>query len=252
MLAGLALYVGPWRGESRAGVSLAVLLVAVGWWGLAYALEITYEGAARSHWGDLKYLGICAVAPAWSIFVLQYTGRERLLTKKVLALLVVEPVLLLAALAIPPTHNLVRFYSNSDLHEDLPVVGAGPLFWVHLVYANVIVLLTTALFVLTMSRLTRTYRRMAVVLVAAALLPWIANMLYNFEIGVFARIDLTPFVFVVTGAVLVWGLFRERLVRLTPMARSVVIENMVDGVIVLDVFGRVVDVNPASQRVLGP
>ncbi len=252
VLAGLALYVRRLRGASRAGVSLAVLLVAVAWWGLAYALEITYQGPARSLWGDLKYLGIVAVAPAWSAFVLQYTGRERLLTRRSLWLLVVEPVLLLALLAVDGTHDLVRFYSDEQLYEDLPVVGTGPLFWVHLVYANVLLLATTALFVVTMWRLSRTYRSMALVLVAAALLPWAANLLYNFGVGQLARIDLTPFAFTLTGAVLVWGLFRERLVRLTPLARSVVVENMVDGVIVLDAFGRVVDVNPAGQRVLGP
>ena len=55
---------------------------------------------------------------------------------------------------------------------------------------------------------------MALVLVAAALLPWVFNLLHNFEVGWFAIIDLTPFAFIVTGAVLVWGLFRERLIRL--------------------------------------
>jgi serine phosphatase RsbU (regulator of sigma subunit) len=253
VLAGLALYVGPWRGASRAGVSLAVLLVAVGWWGFAYALEITYEGAARSLWGDVKYLGICAVAPAWSVFALQYTGRDRLLTKPLVwAVLVLEPVVLLALLVLPSTHDLVRSYPAAGLHEDLPVVRSGAFFWVHLAYANVLLLITTALFVLSMRRLSRTYRSMALVLVAAALLPWVANVLYNFAVGPFARIDLTPFAFTVTGGVLVWGLFRERLVRLTPLARSVVVDNMVDGVIVLDAFGRVVDVNPAGRRVLGP
>ncbi len=252
VLAGLALYVRRWRGASRAGVSLAVLLLAVGWWGLAYALEITYEGAARRLWGDLKYVGICAVAPAWSVFVLQYTGRERLLTRRVLWLLLLEPALLLCALAYDGTHDLVRSYSEQALHQDLPVVGTGPLFWVHLVYANVLLLLTTGLFVATMWKLSRTYRSMALVLVAAALLPWAANLLHNVGIGRLARIDLTPFAFTLTGGVLVWGLFRERLVRLTPLARSVVVENMVDGVIVLDAFGRVVDVNPAGQRILGP
>jgi PAS domain S-box-containing protein len=112
--------------------------------------------------------------------------------------------------------------------------------------------LTTVLFVASMWRLSRTYRWMAAVLVTAALFPWVANILYNFQVGWFDSIDLTPFAFTLTGAVLVWGLFRERLVRLTPLARSVVVDNMVDGVIVLDAFGRVVDVNPAGQRVLGP
>jgi hypothetical protein len=76
LLALLAAYVG-WRRGSRAGLALAVLLAAVAWWGLAYAFELTAsEVATKSHWGDLKYLGITLLAPAWLVFVLQYTGRS--------------------------------------------------------------------------------------------------------------------------------------------------------------------------------
>src|SRR3712207_4848351 len=58
VLAGLALYVSRGRGASRAGVSLAVLLVAVAWWGLAYALEISAdELPTKSRWGAPKYVG---------------------------------------------------------------------------------------------------------------------------------------------------------------------------------------------------
>jgi serine phosphatase RsbU (regulator of sigma subunit) len=92
---------------------------------------------------------------------------------------------------------------------------------------------------------------MALVLLASALLPWAANILHNLEVGWFARIDLTPFAFTVTGGLLVWGLFEERLVDLAPLARSAVVESMADAVIVLDAFGRVVDVNPAAAALAG-
>ena len=252
VLAGLAVDVAR-RDTSRAGISLAVLLVAVAWWGVTYSLEFSADDLdVKSRWGDLKYVGIGAVGPAWAAFVLQYTGRERYLTRPVLGLVVVEPLLLLLALALPATHDLVRFYPASAAGDKTPVVGAGPLFWVHLVYTNLLILVTTGLFVTSMWKLSRTYHRLATALVGAALLPWVANLLYNFEVGVLESVDLTPFAFTLTGAVLVWGLYRERLVRLAPLARGVVVQSMVDGVLVLDAFGRVVDVNPAGRQLLGP
>ena len=252
VLAGLAFDVAR-RDTSRAGISLAVLLVAVAWWGVTYSLEFSADDLdVRGRWGDLKYVGIGAVAPAWAAFVLQYTGRERYLTRPVLGLVVVEPLLLLLALALPATHDLVRFYEEDAAGDPTPVVGAGPLFWVHLVYVNVLLLVTTGLFVKTMWKLSRTYRLLATALVGAALLPWVANLLYNFGVGMLDSIDLTPFAFTVTGGVLVWGLYRERLVRLSPLARGVVVESMVDGVLVLDAFGRLVDVNPTGRQLLGP
>jgi PAS domain S-box-containing protein len=249
-LAGLAGYVARRRG-SPAGISLAVLLLAVAWWGLAYAVELSAsEIPTKSRWGDLKYVGVCAVAPAWLVFVLQYTGRARLVTRRVVAALMVEPVLILAVLFNPGTHDLVRFYPENAAEVELPIVGTGPVFWVHLAYANAMIVVATAIFVVTMVHLSRTYRLMALVLVSAALLPWAANLLHNFEVGWFARLDLTPFAFIVTGGILVWGLFRERLVMLSPLARSVIVDSMADGVFILDAFGRVADVNPAGARLL--
>ena len=250
LLAALAVYVG-WRRGSRAGISLAVVLVSVAWWGLAYAAELTASDIpTRSRWGDLKYVGIAALTPAWLTFVLQYTGRGRHVTRRNLLLLAIEPVAILALLAVPATHDLVRYYPDDAATQEIPVATAGPLFWVHLVFANTILLFATALFVATMVKLSRTYRQMALALVSAALLPWIANLLHNFEVGWFSRIDLTPFAFTVTGAVLVWGLWRERLVRLAPLARDLMVDNMTDGVFMVDAFGRIADVNPAGARMV--
>jgi len=250
ILAGLAWYVARRRG-SPAGISLAVILLSVAWWGLAYAAELSAsEIATKTRWGDLKYIGVCTLAPAWLVFVLQYTGRPALVTRKVLVALAVEPVVILAVLFYPSTHDLVRFYPVDAADDELPIVGTGPVFWVHLVYSNLMIVAATAIFVVTMVHLSRTYRQLALVMVAAALLPWAANLLHNFEVGWFARIDLTPFAFIVTGGVLVWGLLRERLVMLSPLARRVIVDNMADGVFILDAFGRIADVNPAGARLL--
>src|SRR5688500_6119543 len=110
VLAALAAYVA-WRRGTAMGWSLAVMLVAVAWWGTAYAVELSADSwAVRSRWGDLKYVGIVTLAPAWLVFVLQYTGRSRLVTRRLVALLAIPPA---AALAVRggagPAHR-VRSY----------------------------------------------------------------------------------------------------------------------------------------------
>lgn len=243
-LAGLAIYVA-WRRESRMGWSLALLLVSVAWWGLAYAVELSVDDLAnKSHWGALKYVGICGLAPAWLVFVLQYTGHGNRVTGRLLLLLGVAPAITLTLLAIPATRGWVRSYSASG--DALPNVVSGPAFWGVLVYNNLLLVVATGMFVVSMVRLARTYRRLALVLITSSMLPWAANFLHNFEVGVFTRLDLTPFAFTVTGGLLVWGLFHERLVDLTPLARSAVLDSMLDAVFVLAPFGRIVDVNPAA------
>ncbi|HEV2871222.1 MAG TPA: histidine kinase N-terminal 7TM domain-containing protein, partial [Actinomycetota bacterium] len=76
-LTGYTVYV--WRHrKASAGASLAVMLAAAGWWGLAYALELASTRLpVRLFWGDVKWLGIALLPPAFYAFVMQYTGRPR-------------------------------------------------------------------------------------------------------------------------------------------------------------------------------
>ena len=249
-LAASAGYVG-WRRGSRAGLALAVLLAAVAWWGLAYAFELSAsEIATKSRWGDLKYLGVTFLAPSWLVFVLQYTNRGHFVTRRLLAALAVEPVAVMILLFIPATHDLVRFYPPDATGQALPVVGTGPVFWIHLAYANLMVLTATCVFVASMVRLSGTYRRMALVLVAAALLPWVFNLLHNFEVGWFAEHRPDPVRIHRHRRCAGLGVVPERLIRLSPLARGVILESMSDGVFVLYAFGRVTDANPAGTGLL--
>ncbi|MEO7236973.1 MAG: histidine kinase N-terminal 7TM domain-containing protein [Lapillicoccus sp.] len=252
--AGLAAYVGLRRGSrgSRAGLSLSVLLLAGAWWAAVYAAELgTSDLTARLRWGDLKYVGITVLPPAFLVFVLQYTGRPHWVTPRRLALLAVEPVLVLLVLALPATHDLIRFYPAEALTQEIPTAGSGPLFWVVLAYANALVLLATVLFVASLGRLAHAYRLAAWALLVSVLLPWAANLLFNFGSAPFNAVDLTPFAFILGSPVLVWGLYRGRLINLQSIAWDRVVGTLADPVIVRDAFGRVVDVNPAAAAALG-
>ena len=251
VLSALAIYV--WRRrEAAAGLSLAVLLLSAAWWATAYALELSATDlATRGHWGDLKYVGICLLGPAWLVFVLQYTRHERVVTRRLLLLLAIEPLAIWMLLALPATHDLVRYYLPGTGGGRDPrggrwpgVLGAPGLCLRHDPDGDCHLRAQHG-------RLSREYRVAALVLVSAAVLPWVANLLYNLEVGPFERLDLTPFLMVFCGAVLVWGLFRERLLNLSSIAWRLVVATSPDAIILCDAFGRISDVNPAGERMLG-
>ena len=250
--AGQALLVAR-RRHAPEGRPLAALLLAAAWWGLAGAVELAVtDPATRVLVGDLKYVGIVLVPPTWLVFALLFTGLRSWVSRRTLALLAVEPVLVLTALAVPATHDLVRYLPASQIGEPFPVLAVGPLFWVHAVYGYVVVLVATVTFVRGLLRTSRVYRRLSGALVVASVLPWTANLLFVLEVGPFARVDLTPFLFSFTGAVLVQGLLRGRLLTMARVARDVVVDGLIDGVLVLDAFDRVVEANPAALAMLRP
>jgi N-terminal 7TM region of histidine kinase/PAS domain len=88
-------------------------------------------------------------------------------------------------------------------------------------------------------------------LIVSLIVPYGFNLLYNFDVGPFGRIDLTPFLLVGSCLVLVWGLFRFRLLGIRPVARGLVFETISQAVVVLDPLQRVVDANPPAERLLG-
>jgi PAS domain S-box-containing protein len=238
-----------WRRRADAlAVSLLVMLLAALEWSLAYALELSVsDPGARRLWGDLKYVGICLLTPAWLAFVFHYIGRPKWPTRLVALLLALEPLAVLVLLANGATHNLVRFYRPGGG----VVAEAGPLFWVHLAYTDILLWAGTAVFVLASARLSRLYRRQSVIVLVSVLLPWGANLLFNLGVGPFGLVDLSPFAFIVTAAVLVFGVFRFGLLDQRPMGRSQIFETIADPVLVLDPYGRVIDANPAAGCLVG-
>ena len=241
-----------WRPRSTTTIAglLAVLAGAVVW-SVCSALELSADDlAGRESWGDLKYVGVCLLPPAYLAFVLQCGGRTRW-PRWLGPVLALEPVAILLLLSFGATHDLVRYYPASAAAAASEVAEAGPLFWPHLIYNTAIIWAGTALLVVTLSRMSGLQRSQSSLLVAAILLPIILNLLFNLRVGPFRQVDLTPFAFVLTTAVLVWGVYQFSLLDLRPVARSEIFRTISDPVLVLDPGGRVLDANPAAARLAG-
>ena len=126
----------------------------------------------------------------------------------------------------------------------------GPAFWVYRGYSQLLLVVSAALLLRSLVHSQRIYRGQADAMLVGALAPLAGNALYLFGLNPFPGLDLTPFAFALTGIAAAWAVFRFRLLDIVPIARDAVIENMSDGVIVLDTQGRVVDLNPIAQQIL--
>ena len=238
-----------WRRPGRvARISLCVVLLAAGVWCLAYALEL--GGAGRVFWGAIKFVGTTLLPPAWLLFALQYTGRLTRPGRRLLGALAIEPVVVLLLLAIPATRALIRSYPPGDPHT-VSKAHLGAVYWLHFVYTNVLVVAASAILLVTVMRVSRLYWRQSIVLLIAICVGLLGNVMSGFNIPPFETLDPTPVAVSLAAWVLVVGVVRYRLLDLRPVARTLVVETMRDAVVVADAHGRVVDVNPAAQRLLG-
>ncbi|HVO69954.1 MAG TPA: histidine kinase N-terminal 7TM domain-containing protein [Aggregatilineaceae bacterium] len=244
-----------WRRRPGQGViPFVVMMAAVAEWTLFYLAELVVTDLqTKVIFAYCQYIGIVTVPVAWLVFSLEYTGHEKWLTRRTLVLLVLEPLCIIAIAWTNDLHH--QFYARTILDNSLGflllVTDKGPGFWVHAVYSYSLLLAGTALLIQALIRSPGLYRGQTASLLAASAAPWVANFLYLSKLIPNMSLDLTPFAFTITGLMIAWSMARFRFFDIAPVARDRVFEGMRDGVMVLDLRGRVVDLNPAALRVVG-
>ncbi len=244
-----------WRHRQRARTGPFMLLTAaVTFWSLGYVIQLSRTPLdAKLFWTNLQYMGITAVPVAWLLFTLQYTGHERWINRHTLVLLAIEPLLTLLVAFTNPQHHLFRTQVRIITQGSFLALTAeyGVAFWIHAVYSYVLLLMGNVILIRAYMHAPRLYRRQTTALLIAGLTPWVSNALYLADRSPLRPLDITPFAFTVTVMALGWGVLRLQLLDVVPVARATVIEEMQDGVIVLDERDRVVDINPTAQEIVG-
>lgn len=239
-----------WRGVHNSQ-SLIVLKVALFVWLVGYGFEIgSLDIGSKVFWSQVQYLGIVTVPVAWFVFAMIYTGRERWIQPLNLALLAMVPLVTLVLVWTNGLHGLIWERTAIGPSGTFLALDYGPWFWVNAAYSYSMVLLGAGLIVSGMSRAVYLYRRQSLALMVAAVLPLLGNVFYVLDIGPLPNLDLTPFVFLTSAGVFFLALFRYRLLDVVPVAQDAIVDGMKDGVLVIDLQDRIVDLNPAAQRIL--
>lgn len=242
-----------WRRRGAPGVvPLAVLMLGVALWSLAYAFSLAQVTlSAQLFWVNMCYLGIGLVPASWLAFALEYVGLGAWITRRRLALLAIEPLLALTLALSNDLHMLFRSQVRLlDVGTYLVLESVlGPAFWLHTIYSYLLTGVGTYLLLRNFVQMPRVYRRQASALVVAVCAPWAGNIVYLSGLNPFPYLDFTPFAFSISAVAMVWDLLRFHLFEIVPIARSTVLENMEDGVIVIDAHDRLIDINPAARRI---
>jgi PAS domain S-box-containing protein len=244
-----------WRRRQTAGAApLALLTLAVTLWAFFYAIELAALSSAVKMWCvRIEYLGIVTTPLAWLVFAAQFTGRQRWLTARNLVLLSLAPLLTIAAVWTNEIHHLhyAQVGVSSRAGFLMLEFSKGPWYLVNVGVSYLYLLVGTMFLILAFIRTPQVYRGQIAALLTAAFLPWAANGIYMAGLSPFPGLDLTPFAFALASLAIAWGLLRYRLLDIAPVARDVAIENLRDALITTDARQRIVDLNPAAEKLLG-
>ena len=250
----LAVAVLAWKQRRIYGaVPLMLMMLSIAQWLIFYVLEIgstTLEGNLL--WANIAYIGIVFAPVAWLFFAFEYTNPSRKATWRTAVPFLIEPLFILLVIWTDMLHQLFR--ASVTLNSSGPftylIIERGPIFWMHVAYSYGVLAYGTYLLIRAYFHTRGLYRAQIGVSVLGAFVPWLVNILYISPVAATFIIDPTPLAFMVTGVMFAWGIFGYRLIDISPVARNSVIEQMDDGMFVIDTLNRVVDVNPAAQAVL--
>ncbi|MGY4644427.1 histidine kinase N-terminal 7TM domain-containing diguanylate cyclase [Cellulomonas sp. URHB0016] len=257
LVAALALVVGAWlrRRTTVAAWGLMVAMIGVAVW-TAADLIVPLTAADPGRWGSLPELCFSVVVVGAAIAMAGFWMLARSLsdrdwkpTRRTWALLAVHPLVMVVLIPVNHATGMVLSVAPRTSETLWPATHLGPGFWAHTLFSYVVFGWAGALVVRTLREGSPLQRRQAASLLLAAAIPTVPNL-----ISIFAPPgsvpELTAIAFTMTGAIDSYALFRQGLLTLLPVARTLVLDRLSDAVVVLDPDGRLLDVNASGERLI--
>ncbi len=237
--------------KSPGALAYTFIMAFLGLYSLGYAFELQALNLEQIlFWLKIEYFGISFLPPLFVIMAAQYTGMGRLLKPWLIV-----PMFLLSFFTLTTEYtnfgNL--FYREIKLSTEVDFVlaafTAGPWYWVHQAYANLMLMLSCLLYFLMFRRTAGQSRKRAIIMLLALGIPWCFYLIYLIG-GSPYNIDLSPFSFSIAGILTAFGIYRYRLLENVPMALEHVFSSMTVGVVILDEDRCLISFNPAASEIL--
>lgn len=224
-----------------------------GWiWATGQALSLMVPDIqSKIIWFNISQVGPDFTTVFWLLLALEFTGHDDLLQVKKVAPIFFLPIITTILMWTNDLHHLLRksiSLSNIAPQVTYLQIERGPWFWIEVTYGYLMTF--SALYLLFIFWKKSTHKGQTASLIAGLTIPLFFNILDILQINPLKPLGATSVVFTITCIILAWGLFRHRLLDITPIARDKVLQFIGEGVIIVDARNHIVDINPAAQRLL--
>ena len=245
--------IAAWRRSGPGSVMLSFLLLFMTMWSGFYStrwMNISLD--SKLFWFNLMYIGVSGLPTLFLLFVLAFTHNDAWLTRRNIFLLSVQPILSTVLFWTNEYHHL--FYQSLDLVQENGFLAIdfvrGPWYWINIVYSYTIIGIAFLVLSQCALRWSPLYLNQYRLILIGSLIPWAASAYSEFYFSQWHGLDLAPLMFGLSAIIYVFAISHTHFMDLIPIARSLLIENMRDGVLVLDLRNRIMDINPAMEGFL--
>jgi diguanylate cyclase (GGDEF)-like protein/PAS domain S-box-containing protein len=241
------------RVKSRFGFYFAMGMTGITFWTLMSGLDYAATPIPlKIFFAKWEYVCYHIALIYFLMFLLFYAGYGSLLENKFVRILL---------WAVPASNVLLAWtnewhqwvwsgFVRSQFGDNTLIFQHGPAFlWVagtgYVLMASIVLTAWLA------SRRGSEYaRRQGRLLFFGSLLPLLGNLIYQFQPLEFDGVDWSSILLSISSLLFLWALYGTNLLDLVPIAREKLIDGLSDGMIVLDLQGRIVDINQSAAQMI--
>ncbi|MFC7079585.1 histidine kinase N-terminal 7TM domain-containing protein [Halorussus caseinilyticus] len=245
----------PYRDEPGGWLFIATIVCEAVWTG-AYGLALmVHDPAVRWLFEIPIWLGKSFITVFFLAFVLEYTGRGRLVRSKWMGLVAAIQAVSVLLVATNPLHRIA--WSNYRVE---PVWGAATVAYTHQPWLFATTLMFYFLAGIAMVVLVdafvsygELYRGQTIAVALSLVAPFAASVAWLFEVGPTKSLNLTTTALAIHLAFDFYAFFHRNMFEQTPAARRIgeraAIHDLGTPVVIVDSKRRVIDANEEAERV---
>lgn len=225
-------------------------LAFTGAWIIIRTLDIAaVEESTKIFLGKYLYMTMTALTVSWFLFALDYTGHRGWRRPQYILLLLLIPAFNLGIVLTQQWHNLDWLLIQPGSIGAFVTWDFGFMFILQAIYiiglwcAGLIMLWRFAILKPGIGRL-----RMVLIL-SGTLLPLVGHGILVSGYGVDNMIDITPYGLILMAIIYTIAIYHFRIFDILPIAQATLAENIPDGILVLNKYNEIEDINRSATRI---
>lgn len=229
---------------------MTLTAASLGFWSLGNALTYYIQMdrlALTIH--EIKFLGIVYLPAFLLFFIVSHFKDEDHWILKFNNYFYVIPTVVLILVWTNPFHH---YFRTSIERVGMHIVTVnGPAFWMHTYYSYAIILLGIIFLIRVIFREADIYKRNPLFFLSGILLGFLFNVAYVFIFYRQFPADFTPTTFAIAISMMIYAVWLQKPYRIVKVTSRFVLNQMKDGIVVIDRNGIMMDCNIIAARILG-
>jgi len=248
----LGFYVFRYR-QSGYQITLSLLFFSVAWWDIATMFE-SMSDTLQEHiiWVAITYPGMVFTPVFFFLFIYQYTHISSSASNLISYWLFLIPVVSCLIVWKPEWRSIIwkDVLLNETPYGTVAHFKHGWWFYVIAYYSYALVAIGIFYLIRGFYLFPKRFNRQVRLLLFSSLVPLTANIIYMIKSDYLSGLDLTPIALTMMTILFYFAISKHKLLQLRPVARDIVIENINEGVIVVDNTNLIIDCNHAADIML--